>query len=98
MTHPDQLPVKPTIPDVAPLVLAYYAIAGNEAGGNFHMVLDNQNISDSCIRFCIDQAKAGNDAQGIELGALLLQMSKTQRLKLASMDRQAEVARQPHRP
>lgn len=78
---------KPTVDAVEPLVRAYYAFPGNAAGGNFHLVLDNKNVSDRDVTFCLNQAKIAGDAAGVELGELLIQMSRTQRLKLANLSR-----------
>jgi len=74
---------KPTIPDVLPLAERYYSLPGNSCGGNLHICLDDYNVGDSSVEFCLDQAEEVNDEQGIELAQLLLKMSKTQRLKLA---------------
>lgn len=73
---------KPTIPDVMPLVLEYYALPGNLVGGNLHIVLDDGNVKNSDVEFCINKCREYNDLKGIVLCELLLRMSKTQRLKL----------------
>lgn len=80
---PDGAP-KPTVPDVLPLVRAYYAKPENGVGGNLHIVLDDGNVEDSHVRFCLDRAHEAGDADGIALAGLLLRMSRTQRLKLAN--------------
>jgi hypothetical protein len=77
----------PTTLEVATLVSAYYALPGNNVGGNFYLVLENQNVSERDIQFCIEQATALGDEAGVKLGEKLLGMTKTQRLKLASMPR-----------
>lgn len=74
---------KPTIPDVMPYVLWYYNLPSNGAGGSLHIVLDDGNISDFDVQFCIDYAKDAGDVAGVQLGQLILKMSKTQRLKLS---------------
>jgi hypothetical protein len=74
---------KPTVPDVLPLARAYYEIAGNEVGGHLHIVLEDYNIDDGSVQFCLDEARAHRDEAGVELASLLLRMSKTQRLKIA---------------
>ena len=73
---------KPTVPDVLPLVHAYYALPGNGAGGNLHIVLDDGNVDDSSVRFCLTQARERGDEPGIILAEALLLMSRTQRTKL----------------
>jgi hypothetical protein len=74
---------KLNIKDVLPMVLAYVALPNNRVGGNLHIVLDDQNIKDYHIQFCIDMAIEKGDTAGVELGRAILQLSKTQRLKLA---------------
>lgn len=71
------------MPEVQPLVDAYYAKPGNEAGGALHIVLDDHNVDDDSIRYCVDRARERGDLDGVRLGEKLLSMSKTQRLKVA---------------
>lgn len=71
---------KPTVPDVLPLAKAYYH--AHPAGGNLHIVLDDGNIEDSSVQFCLDRAREEGDGPGVELAEMLLKMSKTQRKKL----------------
>lgn len=72
----------PTINEVVPLVNKYYSMPENGCGGSLHNVLDDGNISDRDILFCLDEAKKNGDKEGIELANLLLKMSKTQRKKI----------------
>jgi len=58
---------------------------GNDAGGSLHIVLDDGNISDDDVTFCINYAKKKGDTKGVELAEILLRMSKTQRRKLAAL-------------
>lgn len=86
MTKDESLPPdegRPTIPEVMPLVQAYYAKPGNFTGGSLHVVLDDGNVSDSNVEFCISHARARADEDGVRLGEMLLRMSKTQRSKIA---------------
>ena len=76
---------KPTIPEVLPLVQAYYAKPGNSCGGSLHIVLDDGNIEDGSVRFCRDWAAKHDDPDGIELAEILLRMSRTQRRKLMAI-------------
>ncbi len=73
---------KPTIPEIMPLIKEYYLFPGNEVGGNLHNVLEDGNVKDSDVEFCLNEALKCNDKKGVELAKLLLKMSKTQRLKL----------------
>lgn len=61
----------------------YYLKPENGAWGSLHIVLDDDNVRDSDVEFCIQRAKDKNDLEGEELGKILLQLSKTQRLRLS---------------
>lgn len=76
---------KPTVDVVEHLVRAYYAVHGNEAGGSLHILLDDGNVSDDSVRFCVTSARRQDDEKGEALARVLLRMSKTQRLKLAKL-------------
>jgi hypothetical protein len=76
---------KPTVPEVLPIMRAYRDAPGNSVGGNLHIVLDEGNVSNEDVRFCIDRARDRGDLAGVELGELLLRMSKTQRSKLSNL-------------
>ena len=71
---------KPTIPEVLDRFKRYHE--ENLTWGSLHIVLDEHNIEDDCIQYCIDRASSESDTEGEELGRILLRMSKTQRLKL----------------
>ena len=73
---------RPTIPDVLPLVRAYLAKEGNICGGSLHIVLEDGNVADCDVTFCIEWAREHGDPEGEKLGQLLLTMSRTQRLKI----------------
>jgi hypothetical protein len=77
--------LKPTIPEVLPLVREYYA--EHMAGGTLHIVLDDGNVDDSDVQFCLEYAQREGDEAGVRLAAILLRMSKTQRLKLYRADK-----------
>lgn len=77
--------MKPTVPEVIPIIRAYAALSGNSVGGSLHIVLDDGNVLDSDVQWCIDRAREKADAAGVELGEILLRMSRTQRKKLASL-------------
>ncbi len=73
---------KPTVPEVLPIARAYYAKPGNGAGGSLHIVLDDYNVDDDSVSFCMDHAADKGDDDGVALAGLLLRMSRTQRLKI----------------
>jgi hypothetical protein len=71
------------VPQVLAMVRSYAAIEGNDTGGSLHVVLDDGNVDDSTVRSCIHDARQRGDQPGVKLGEALLQMSRTQRLKIA---------------
>lgn len=77
--------MKPTIPDVLPMVRAYYASPGNELGGSLHIVLEDSNIADRHVEFCAQYAREHGDSAGLVLALTLLRMSKTQRRRLSGL-------------
>lgn len=76
---------KPTVPEVLPLAKAYYALPGNACGGSLHCVLDDGNVSDADVDFCIQSAVDSGDVEGERLGRLLRRMSRTQRGKISNL-------------
>ncbi len=77
--------MKPTIPEVLPVVHDYYAKPGNGQGGSLHIVLDDGNVDDGNVVFCRQWAVDHHDPDGVRLADLLLRMSTTQRRKLSRM-------------
>jgi hypothetical protein len=71
---------KPIVKDVLVIARQY----AKSSKTNLHMVLNNKNIKDDHINYCLEQARKFGDEQGASLAETLLQMSKTQRLKLVS--------------
>lgn len=71
---------RPTVPEVLPLAKAFYE--DNPVGGVLHIVLDDGNLHDEHIRFCLTEARKENDTRAIELAELLLRMTMTQRRKV----------------
>lgn len=83
---------RPTVPEVLPLVEAYYRKPGNAVGGVLHIVLDDGNVKDDHVRFCLDEALLDGDEDGAHLARLLLRMTKTQRSKIVATHRGGENA------
>jgi hypothetical protein len=74
--------VKPTVPEVLPLVRELYAQPGGGAGCCLHIVLDDGNVHDDNVGFCIERADEVGHERCLKLARTLLLMSRTQRLKL----------------
>ena len=86
------VPGKLTIPDVLERFAAYYR--REPVWGSLHVVLDDGNVEDRSVRFCLEYAEREGDVEGAELARLLLRLSRSQRLRLA--ERVQRLVR-PHR-
>ena len=60
----------------------FYRKDGNGAGGSLHLVLDDGNVSDDNVKFCIDYAEKKGDTEGAALGRKLLELSIVDRYLL----------------
>jgi hypothetical protein len=74
-----------TVSEVLPIIREYYNKPGNGNGGSLHIVLEDDNVADKHIKWCITHAVEVGDSGGEYLGRILLTMSKTQRLKLGKL-------------
>ncbi|WP_432263302.1 hypothetical protein [Cupriavidus sp. TMH.W2] len=74
---------KPSLPEIKPLVRAWYAKPGNGAGGLFHLIIEGGNNEQRWANAALEAARASGDADAICLGELLAAMSPTQRQKLS---------------
>jgi hypothetical protein len=54
------------------LIEIYYAVDGNGVGGNLHVVLDDGNLDDESIKWCIGECLAGSDHLGAEIAKRLM--------------------------
>lgn len=71
-----------TVPKLIEECKKYYKLPNNSVGGSLHIVLDDGNLEDSHIKYCIGYAKENGDSEGVLLGQILLKATKTQRKKL----------------
>lgn len=74
-----------TVPDVIDRFKDYHELPGNSCWGSLHVVLDDGNLKDHFVQFCIDFAEQSGDREGAELGRILLQLSETQRDKISRL-------------
>lgn len=72
-----------SIPDFLARFRAYHA--SHPTWGALHIVLDDGNMSNADVQFCIEYAVQQGDAECAALARVLLSMSKTQRKKLGRM-------------
>jgi hypothetical protein len=78
---------KPSItPELIERIRCYYRMPGHAVGGSLHVVLDDGNVHDDHVAWCIEYARHEADTEGAAIGEILLRMSKTQRTKLSRMD------------
>lgn len=72
-----------TVPEVKERFREYWL--DNPVWGSLHIVLDDFNIHDHHVEHCIETAIERGDIEGEALARILLQMSKSQRLKLSAI-------------
>ncbi len=69
---------KPTItPELIARFKAYHE--RNPAWGALHIVMEDGNVNDGDVDFCLEDAKKKGDTEGEALALILKGMSKTQR-------------------
>ncbi len=73
---------RPTVPAVRAMVAAYYALPGNGAGGNCHVVLDDGNRGDQFLILVIADCEREGDHDGKAIMEAMLKMTPTQRRKV----------------
>jgi hypothetical protein len=73
--------MKMSIPNVVGRFISYHA--KDNAWGSLHIVLSDGNVKNSNVEFCIREAHDKGDVEGEALARILLDMSKTQRCKIA---------------
>lgn len=71
-----------TIPEVVADFAAYFLKPDNGAWGSMHIVLEDNNLRDAHVDFCIKYADEAGDTEGARLARLLRRMSRTQRSRL----------------
>jgi hypothetical protein len=75
----------PQRPSVTPEVIERFSAYHRKhaAWGCLHIVLDDLNVEDDSVKFCVVNAKEEGDAEGHALALELLTYSRTQRCKIA---------------
>jgi hypothetical protein len=68
------------------LIVIYSNRRENSAGGNLHIILDDQNIGDSAINVCLTQALEHKDYLGAEIAKQLLAMNVYQRQQFLELE------------
>jgi hypothetical protein len=70
---------------LANLIAEYYKKEGNGCGGNCHLVLDDSNLEDSDIQFCIGYCAHANDNDGLAIMREMLSLNPEERQKVYDM-------------
>ena len=81
---------RPTTLDLIPLLSDLYMLEEHGCGGHLHIVLDDGNLRDADVEFCIAAAAKDGCLPCQQVGALLRVMTETQRRGL--YNRHAEYA------
>lgn len=75
-------PDRPTLtPEIYDRFAAYYA--EHPSWGSLHVVLDDINLADDDVEFCIRYAESCGDAEGAALARILLSLTRTQRGRIS---------------
>lgn len=74
---------KPTLPEVDPIISQLYATPNGGAGCCLHIVVDDGNIDDDDVAFCVQEAERREHPWCEALARVMLRMSKTQRRKVS---------------
>ncbi len=74
--------MKITIPEVVKDFAEFYQKPGNGVWGNLHIVLEDGNVENSHVGWCLKNALEQKDYESARLCGFLLQMTRSQRSRL----------------
>ena len=75
--------IKLTLPEVLPIVRDYFAMPGNEVGGELHVVLEDGNTED---HFIVSTIEDSEDRITRDVARLVLSLTRSQRRRLVRSD------------
>lgn len=75
---------KPSPEFLQAIIAAYYDQPGNICGGTLHIALDDYNLEDEHVRWCLNHAREQGDENGIFVAKMLLLYDEAERIKLLS--------------
>lgn len=81
---------RPNVRDVGPLAEALYRSTGGSAGCCLHVVLEDTNLDDASVLFCVDWAAKAGHEHCHALAGMLLRMSRTQRQRVSEIAAHAQ--------
>lgn len=68
-----------TVEQVVAMAREYYLDHDNPTGGYLHVVLDDGNVGDADVKFCLMEADRGGDDAAVALGWALLGLTEEER-------------------
>jgi hypothetical protein len=71
------------IEEVRKLCDKYYY--DNPSGGSLHIVLDDGNMGNHHLEFCLEEARKNDDPDAVEIALKILDLTATERTKLFSL-------------
>lgn len=89
---PDCWRGRPSVAQVGPLAEALYRGHGGAVGCCLHVVLEDANLDDASVRFCMDWAAKAGHLHCLALAGLLWRMSRTQRQRVSEIAAAAQTA------
>ena len=66
-------------PALVARIAAFHDQPGNGAGGRLHIVLDDGNLADEHISFCVEEAGKAGDTEAVAIGGALLALGPVER-------------------
>ena len=70
-------------PDMIPLLKLFRQNPDNIVGGNLHIFLEDENVHDDHIKFCLERCIERGDLLGQSICRLSMKMSITQRKRMS---------------
>lgn len=67
---------------IVPSIRDYYRKPGNETGGSLHIALDDGNLTDDDLRWCVHHARERGDHDAVWIAARLLTFNQEARADL----------------
>lgn len=80
---PDRPADRPTVPEVVALANQIYTSPGGGAGCCLHIVLDDDNLGDNDMQYCIGHARDRGHELCERVALMMLQMTTSQRRRVS---------------
>jgi hypothetical protein len=91
---PDKPRNRPTVPEVAEALRAYYRLPDRGVGGAVHIVIDDGNITQGSADWCAEHAREWGEQwardryidEDVRIAEMVAALTNTQRSRLARMN------------